>query len=68
MDLYFDDLFVDELSPMPAGEVVDGQRQWFHTWEAPYTGNHHFEMYRYRTCAGGARELIAVAGLDAILT
>jgi hypothetical protein len=68
MDLYFDDLLVDELSPMPAGEVADGHRHWFHAWEAPYTGNHHFEMFRFRTCAGGSRELIAVAGLDAILT
>jgi hypothetical protein len=67
MDLYFDDQLVTALSPMPAGEVAGGFRHWFHAWEAPFSGNHHFEMFRYRTCAGGAREPIAIAGIDAIL-
>ena len=67
MDLYFDDQLVTELSPVSAGEVVDGRRPWFHSWEAPYSGNHNFEMYRYRTCEGGPRELIAIAGIEAVL-
>lgn len=67
MDLYFDDQLVTNLSPMPAGEVADGHRHWFHAWDAPFSGNHHFEMVRHRTCAEGARELIAIAGIDAIL-
>lgn len=67
MDLYFDDQLAAELSPLAAGPVAGGHRHWFHAWEAPYSGNHHFEMFRYRTCAGGARELIAIAGIDAIL-
>jgi hypothetical protein len=67
MDLYFDDQLVVELSPLPAGEVDGGERHWVHQWEAPFSGNHHFEMFRYRTCADGKRELIAIAGIDAIL-
>ena len=67
MDLYFDDQWVAELSPMAAGEVTDGQRHWLHQWAAPFSGNHHFEMFRHRTCADGNRELIAIAGIDAIL-
>jgi hypothetical protein len=67
MDLYFDDQLVVELSPLPAGDVDGGERHWVHQWEAPFSGNHHFEMFRYRTCADGKRELIAIAGIDAIL-
>lgn len=67
MDLYFDDQLVGDLSPRPAGEVLEGRRRWFHEWEAPFSGNHHFEMFRYRTCPGSERQLIAVAGVDAVL-
>jgi len=67
MDLYFDDQLVTDLSPVAAGEVADGNRHWFHMWKAPFSGNHHFEMFRHRTCADGKRELIAIAGIDAIL-
>ncbi len=67
MDLYFDDQLVSELSPKPAAEPVDGVRHWFHQWEAPFSGNHHFEIFRYRTCADGKRERIAIAAVDAIL-
>ena len=42
-------------------------RHWTHTFEAPYTGNHRFELHRYRACDGGARELIGVAGTDAAM-
>jgi hypothetical protein len=67
MDLYFDDRPVEGKKEQPAGEVVDGQRQWLvPEWYAPYSGNHHFEMYRYKAC-GGARELIAVNCLEAVL-
>ncbi len=67
MDLYFDDRNVPELSAVPAGEAKDGVRHWFHEWEAPYSGNHHFEMYRYRTCEGKSRELIDIAAIEAVL-
>ncbi len=66
MDLYFDDQSVAELTKLPAGEVKDGYRHWFVEWNAPYSGNHHFEMYRYKTC-DGKRERIAIADLDAVL-
>lgn len=66
MDLYFDDRNVPELVNLPAGEVKGEWRHWFHLWKAPYSGNHHFEMYRFRTCAG-ARELIDVAAIEAVL-
>lgn len=68
MDLYFDDQLDAELSPKPAGKAADGQRHWTHTWDLPYTGNHNLELYRYRTCTDGKRELIGVAGVSAILT
>lgn len=67
MDLYFDDRNVPELTAVSAGEVKDGFRHWFQEWEAPYSGNHHFEMYRYRTCEGEARELIDIAAIEAVL-
>lgn len=66
MDLYFDDKNDPELAGLPAGDVNGGWRHWFHEWKAPFSGNHHFEMYRYRTC-GGERELIDVAALEAVL-
>ena len=66
MDLYFDDQSVPELAAVPAGEVKDGFRHWYLDWEAPFSGNHHFEMYRYKTC-DGARERIDIADLEAIL-
>jgi hypothetical protein len=67
MDLYFDDQLVPELTKLPAGEVKDGVRHWFHEWDAPYGGNHHFQVYRYRTCEGGPRERIGIGALEAIL-
>ena len=67
MDLFFDDRKVNELSPSPAGAVADGFRPWFHEWDAPYSGNHHFEFHRFRTCADGKRELLAVAAIEAVL-
>lgn len=66
MDLYFDDRNVPDLAKLPAGEVQGEWRHWFHLWKAPYSGNHHFEMYRYRTC-DGKRELIDVAAIEAVL-
>lgn len=69
MDLWFDDLPVPEGGKaVPAGEVKDGKRTWsVPAWKAPYSGNHLFEVHRYRTCEGGARELIGVACLEAVL-
>ncbi len=67
MDLYFDDQPVKDKQAVAVETVKDGQRHWYTEWFAPYSGNHIFEMYRYRSCGGGERELIAVAALEAIL-
>lgn len=69
MDLYFDHKPVAEGGKnVPAGPVTDGARQWLvPAWRAPWTGNHLFEMQRYRTCGGGQRELIGVSCLEAAL-
>ncbi len=67
MDLYFDDQLATEVSPKAAAAPVDDTRHWFHEWEAPFSGNHHFEVHRFKTCAGGARELIAVSRIEAVL-
>lgn len=67
MDLYFDDRPLEGGQAVAAGEAKDDRRHWRHDFYAPYSGNHNFEMYRYRTCEGGSRELIAVAGIEGIL-
>ncbi len=69
MDLWFDDLPLPEGGKaLPAGAVKDGMRAWsVPAWKAPYSGNHHFEIHRYRTCDGGARERIGIACLEAVL-
>ena len=64
MDLYFDDQLAKE--KVPAGEIKDGVRRWYQDWEAPYSGNHYFEIYRYATC-GGDRKLLGIAGISAVL-
>ena len=66
MDLYFDDRPVAGKQGLPAGEVKKNLRHWYAEWEAPYSGNHHFEMYRYRTC-DEKKELIAVSCIEAVL-
>lgn len=63
---FFDGQAVEGAAEVPAAPPADGVRVWSYTFEAPYTGNHALELHRYRTC-GGKKELIAVAGLDAIL-
>ena len=74
MDLFFDDRPADDKSgvkqvKIPAGEVTDGKRAWVvSAWYAPYSGNHHFQMYRYRSCGPeGARELLGVQCIEAVL-
>lgn len=66
-DAYFDDQPVAEGAGQPAGEVADGRRPYRHTFQAPYSGNHRFEIVRFRQCGDGAREQLAVAGLDVAL-
>lgn len=66
-DAYFDDQLVADAHALPAGEVADGKRTWSHTWNAPYSGNHMMELYRYRQCGEGDREFIAVACADGVL-
>ena len=66
-DRYFDDRPLEGGQAIAAGAVKDGRRHWRHDFYAPYSGNHNFEMYRYRACDGAPRELIAVAGIEGIL-
>ncbi len=75
-DLYFDDRPYTGRRDNPsdaagknlsASAVKSGYRHWYvPAWYAPYGGNHHFEMYRYRSC-GGERELIGINDLEAVL-
>jgi len=67
MDLYLDDQAVPDLRAVPAGEVKDGYRQWYHEWKVPYSGNHNLEFHRYRTCSGGQRQLIDIAAIESVL-
>lgn len=73
MDLFFDDRPAKDKDgkprgPVPAGAVLDGKRAWsVNDWYAPYSGNHHFEIYRYKSCGGGARELLGVSCTEAVL-
>ncbi|MBN2798691.1 MAG: hypothetical protein JXX28_06030 [Deltaproteobacteria bacterium] len=64
-DLFFDGKRVQE--KVPAKGVTGGERYWYVDWDANWSFNHTFEMYRYRTCGGSERELIGVAGIDALL-
>ncbi|MEL6345512.1 MAG: hypothetical protein AAFV53_20555 [Myxococcota bacterium] len=72
MDLFFDDAQAKNKDgavqeKLPAGEVVDGYRPYYAEFYAPFSGNHHLQIYRYRTCADGTRELVGVACLESIL-
>ncbi len=63
---FFDGKRVKGAEAIAVAPPVEGLRHWTHTFEAPYSGNHRFELHRMRTC-GGKSERIAVAGIDAIL-
>ena len=66
MDLYFDGQLIENGKGV-SGTKVEGEfRHWSYTWEAPYSGNHNFEMYRYRKC-GEDRTLLGIAGNIATL-
>ena len=68
MDLFFDDRPVEGRQNVPAGQVDGERRAWrVDAWSAPYSGNHHFEIWRYRTCADGQRTLIDSRCLEAVL-
>jgi hypothetical protein len=68
MDLFFDDRPVKDKQAVPAGAVEGEHRPWrVDAWSAPYSGNHHFEVWRYKTCAGGERTLIDSRCLEAVL-
>jgi hypothetical protein len=65
MDLWFDDQPSRE--HVAAGGVKDGIRSWNVDWDAPYSGNHYFEIHRYATCGGGERKLLGIAAVSAVL-
>jgi len=67
MDLYFDDLRLNDKQAQPAGAVTGEFRLWTATFDAKYNGNHSFQLHRFKTCEGGGRELIGTAGIEAIL-
>ena len=73
MDLFYDDKPAKDKDnkargPVVAGAVVGDKRPWTVTdWYSPWSGNHNFELYRYRTCAGGPRELIGVSCTEGVL-
>lgn len=73
MDLFFDDRPATNedgtvQKAVSAGAVADGRRSWLvEAWYAPFSGNHHFQVFRYRTCSDGPRELLGVQCLEAIL-
>jgi hypothetical protein len=64
MDLWFDDQ--PHQQAVAAGEVKDGKRLWYVEWDAPYSGNHYFEIQRFATC-GGERKLLGIAAVSAVL-
>jgi hypothetical protein len=61
MDLYFDGRLIEGGQGVAAGAVEGEHRHWSYSWEAPYSGNHNFEVYRYRKC-GDERDLLGIAG------
>ncbi len=73
MDLYFDDRPAEngdgsKRMAVGANTVRDGKRFWgVEDWYAPYSGNHHLQVFRYRTCAGSERTLLGVQCLESIL-
>lgn len=73
MDLFFDDQPAKDKDgnargPVAAQPAADGARAWrVDDWYAPYSGNHHFQLFRHRTCADGARTLIGVSCVEAVL-
>jgi hypothetical protein len=66
MDLYFDGMLIEGGKGLAAGPVNGEFRHWTYTWDAPYSGNHNFELYRYRKC-GEERDLLGIAGTLASL-
>ncbi len=64
-DAFFDGQAVAEAQPAPPATA--GKRTWSHTFDAPYSGNHRFELHRFQQCEGGARTLVSVAGADIAL-
>lgn len=65
-DAFFDGQRVAEAVPVPVPDPKGSTVRWSHTFAAPYSGNHRFEIKRFQTCSG-ERELLAMAGVDAVL-
>jgi hypothetical protein len=66
MKLYFDDQPARDKDGnfRPRLPVTD---RWLVTdWYAPYSGNHQFQVYQYKTC-GGTETLVGSACLEAVL-
>ncbi|MCB9664600.1 MAG: hypothetical protein H6732_10850 [Alphaproteobacteria bacterium] len=68
---YTADAYVDgrpvEAAQGVAATVVGEDRRWAVSLEGLGSGNHTFELYRYRACEGAGRELLAVAALGAVV-
>lgn len=61
MDLYFDGQLIDGGTAVEGTTLTGELRHWTYSWDAPYSGNHNFEVYRYRKCAD-ERTLLGIAG------
>lgn len=67
MKLYFDDQPArDKDGNFRSAVAVSGDRWLVEDWYAPYSGNHHFQMYQYKKC-GGSETLVGVACLESVL-
>lgn len=66
MDLYFDGMLIEGGKALAAGPAGEEFRHWTYSWDAPYSGNHNFELYRYQKC-GEERTLLGIAGTLASL-
>ncbi len=68
MDLYFDDKALEDRQKLPASPPKGGFRHWYvPDWFAPYSGNHMFEIYRYRSCGDGKRVRIGINAIEGVL-
>lgn len=67
-DAFLESKKLDNAVKQPAGPVAGDARLWSFEFDAPWSGNHGFELLRYRTCADGKREFIGTAAIEAVLS
>lgn len=67
MDLWFDDQPYKDQKGVAVPVKAGWQRFGIDDWYAPFSGNHHFQIYRHKSCGGGPPELVGVACLESVL-